>query len=127
MAFDLKKISMVSETAFIHLTDPSGEKLMDGDKKVGVNVYSPATTVARNAQRKWAKHSGKPESDEKDAAKIDYLCAITHSWENIDFEGLSGADLSRKIYGDPTLQSIHQQVERECVMFGNFLPKNTSN
>lgn len=127
MAFDLKKISMVSETAFIHLTDPSGEKLMDGDKKVGVNVYSPATTVARNALRKWAKHAAKPESDEKDAAKIDYLCAITHSWENIDFDGLSGADLSRKIYGDPALQSIHQQVERECGMFGNFLPKNTSN
>ena len=127
MAFNLKKIAMESETAFIHLADSSNEKLMDGDKKVGVNVYSPATTQHRNATRRLAKFAGKPESDEKDDAKIDYLCAITHSWENIDFEGLSGADLSRKIYSDATLQSIHQQIERECVIFGNFLPKSTSN
>ena len=127
MAFNLKKIAMEAETAFIHLTDPSGEKLMDGDKKVGVNVYSPASAQHRNAARRWAKFAGKPESDEKDAAKIDYLCAITHSWENIDFDGLSGADLSRKIYGDATLQSIHQQIESECIKFGNFLPKSTSN
>ena len=127
MAFNLKKIAMDAETAFLHLTDPSGEKLMDGDKKVGVNVYSPASPQHRNAARRWAKFAGKPESDEKDAAKIDYLCAITAGWENIDFDGLSGADLSRNIYGDATLQSIHQQIESECIKFGNFLPKSTSN
>ena len=127
MAFNLKNIAMEAETAFIHLTDPSGEKLMDGDKKVGVNVYSPASTIARTAARRWAKFAGKSESDEKDDAKIDYLCAITQSWENIDFDGLSGADLSRKIYSDATLQSIHQQIESECIKFGNFLAKSTSN
>lgn len=127
MAFNLKDAALEIDVAFIHLTKPDGTPLMTDDgKKVGVNVYSPSTTQARNAWRAWMKYAAKPESQEKDDAKIKYLCAITQSWENIEFDGLSGAELTKKIYSYDKLMPIHQQIYEECTKFKHFLTSSTS-
>ena len=130
MALDLKKIGISTGFAFKQLTDANGEKLVDEDgKPVGVNLFSPASTEYKSAQRKRERaEKGKENDDDaREKARIEYLVAVTHSWVGVEFEGLSGAELSRKIYSEASLMSLHQQIESSVTRFANFLPQATSN
>lgn len=129
MALNLAKIGISTGFSFVQLTDVLGEKLVDEDgKPAGVNLYSPASTEYKSAQRKRERdEKGKEkDADAMEKARVNFLVVVTHSWVGLDFEGLTGSELSWKIYGEPSLVSIHQQVESAVHRFNNFLPSATS-
>ncbi|MBB6578009.1 hypothetical protein HNP33_002077 [Comamonas odontotermitis] len=132
------KSKAVSPTSFLHLKDAQ-ENLMytEPDKKgaeklpVGVNVYGPGskeyqaaqTKVNNRAIQRLQKRGGKFEqtAEEKQKEQVHYLAEITHSFENLDYEGItSGRELALAVYGDTSIGFVADQVAEFVKDWSNF-------
>ncbi len=129
------KSKAVAETSFLHLKDAQDNLMYtEGDKKsdkkpVGVNVYGPGSREYQAAQTKISnravsrlRKSGKFEqtSDEKQKEQAQYLAEITHSFVELDYDGLTGRELALAVYGDRTIGFIADQVAEHVKDWSNF-------
>ena len=135
---DIKSFA-VAQTGRLHLRD-AGDALMyfDGDasKPIAVNVYSPGSKQYAKAQAAQQnrlidklKRKGASEQTAEQMAveKADFLCDCTESFENLDYDGLTGAKLFRAVYSDITIGFIADQVTKFIGDWSNFTKASTMN
>ena len=67
----------------------------------------------------WTSDSRIPEEKQKE--QVQYLAEITHSFENLDYDGLtSGRELALAVYGDATIGFVADQVSEFVKDWSNF-------
>jgi hypothetical protein len=128
---DIRKHA-VPETAVFHLHD-AGEELLYADdertKPMRVHLYSPGSKQFAKAQsdrnnrilhRMKAKGKADLTPEEQTKEKATYLADCTHSWENLDYEGKQGRDLSMAVYSDQTIGFIADQNAQRLGDWKNF-------
>lgn len=129
------KSKAVAETSFLHLKDAQDNLMYtDPDKKgekqpVGVYVFGPGSKEYQAAQTKLnnrafnrLKKNGKFEQspDDKMKEQAQHLSDITHSFVELDYDGLHGRDLALAVYGDRSIGFIADQVAEHVKDWSNF-------
>lgn len=115
-----------TDTAWLEVENKKGDgPLMFNGQPVRIEVRSPGTREAMNAQHKleqastaktFAAMRGKPVKetvDDKIAQNADKLCAITASIENFPIS-------AKELYSNPRLGYISEQVAKYHADWGNF-------
>lgn len=133
---DIRKFA-VEQTGRVHLRDAS-EELMYADAAktlpMAVNVFGPgskqyarATAAQQNRMVDKLKRKGKASSTaEQNAAETaEFLADCTASFENVEYDGLSGRELAVAIYSDTTVGFIADQVAKYLGDWGNFTKPST--
>lgn len=138
MALNIATLA-VAATAAIHLKSADGEPLFDDGKPVRIIVNSPGSKAfgivesrqtARTVKR-MNDNEGKltaATADERRNETAEDLAAITVGFDNFDYQlegattSLSGEELFRAVYADPTLGFITKQVTKFLADWGNFKP-----
>lgn len=122
----------VPETAVFHLHDAGEQPIFENEdpkKPSRVVLYSPgskqfaaAQTARNNRILDRMKRKGKSDltPEEQIKEKAGYLADCTHSWENVDYDGKTGRDLSLAIYGDLDLGFIADQNAQRLGDWKNF-------
>jgi hypothetical protein len=133
---DIRKFA-VSPTARLHLRD-AAEQLMYADsnssKPMAVNLFGPgskeyakADAERSNRMLEMLKNKGKPNQSAADKAEVatDFLVACTESFENLEYDKLTGVDLARAVYSDVTIGFIADQAGSFIGDWGNFTKPST--
>jgi hypothetical protein len=125
---DIRKFA-VAPTARLHLRD-AAEQLMYADgKPMAVNLFGPGSKEYANAQAEQSgrmlemlKNKGKTNqtAQQKMQDAAEFLSACTASFENLEYDNLTGAELSRAVYTDSTIGFIADQVARFIGDWSNF-------
>lgn len=133
---DIRKFA-VEPTSRLHLRDANDELMYADDKKakpIAVNLYGPGSKQHAKAQAAQEnrmidklKRKGKTEqtAEQKAAEKADLLADCTASFENMEYEGLAGADLAKAVYADISIGFIADQVARHIGDWSNFTKAST--
>jgi len=118
---DIKKFA-VQNTGRLHLRDASDELMYTEDgKEIAVNVYSPGSKQYAKAQAAQSnrvmnnlKRKGKIDqsAEQKAADNAEFLSEITHSFENITYDELTGEALYKAVYSDSSIGFISDQVAK---------------
>lgn len=133
---DIRKFA-VEETAVLHLKDANDELMYadgtdgkpDTSKPIRITLYGPgskkfAKVQAANNNKLFTrlKKKGKEDqsADEKAQESADTLTALTHSFENIAYDALSGEALYRAVYLDTSIGFIATQVNAYLNDWANF-------
>ncbi len=118
---DIKKFA-VTPTGRLHLRDASDELMYaddDQSKPIAVNVYGPgskqyakAQAAQQNRMIDKLKRKGKTEqtAEQIAAEKADFLTDCTASFENMEYDALTGEALARAVYSDISIGFIADQV-----------------
>ena len=139
---DIKKYK-VALTGRLLLKGADGETMYaegaDGEpdkkKPMAVNLYSPGSKQYANANNKRQNHqvdllkNKGPTKESTDAARresAEYLAACTESFENVDYDGLTGRDLAIAVYSDIEIGFVADQVAAYLRDWGNFLKPSTT-
>jgi hypothetical protein len=128
---DIRKFA-VEQTGRLHLRDATDELMYTDDAKtqaIAVNLYGPASKQYAKAQAEQnnrivakLKRKGKfdQSADQSAAERVEFLADCTASFENLDYDALTGPDLARAVYGDQTLGFIADQVAKHIGDWANF-------
>lgn len=134
MALNLKSLS-ASNTSSFQLRNGDDELLFDGvdasgkPMPVNVTVYGPGSAEYQRAQAKAnnraierLKKRGKADqtAEEKNKELAVHLADITHSFDNLDYDGLTGRELAIAIYSDSSIGFIADQVNKHAGDWANF-------
>ena len=135
--FDITQLVPTS-TSFLHLKSPIDEEpLFSGsgeDKKpVGITFHAPGSEVyeaadKRNTNRSLARGRKKVDlnADLLRADRIDFLAAITISFDNLSYPpagAATGEALFKAFYGDPKFGWAFAQANSHLQDWANFLEK----
>lgn len=127
----------VSETARLPLRDSADSPMYaENGSEMAVTVYGPGSKQYAAAQTKQSNRlmnrlrSGKkvdqsPEDKLKEQAE--FLADITHSFENVDLDGLTGRALAMAIYTDQSLGFVSDQVAKFTGDWANFSKPSATN
>jgi len=128
---DIRKFA-VEPTARLHLRD-AGDELMyvdaDESKPIAVNLFGPGSKQHARALNEKQNHhvdlikkKGKTKESAEDARKsnAEFLSACTASWENMEYDGLTGDALSVAVYSDISIGFIADQVASYLADWANF-------
>lgn len=133
---NIKKYA-VAATGKLHLRDANDELMYsDGDqsKPVCVNLYGPGSKQYARAQASQnnrmidkLKRKGKAnETAESRAAEAaEFLADCTESFENVEYEELTGDALAKAIYSDITIGFIADQTAKFLGDWANFTVSST--
>lgn len=125
---DIRKFA-VAQTARLHLRDATDEPMMAGELPMMVNVFGPgskqyakATAAQQNRVMDLLKRKGKTDQSAEDKARenAEFLADCTESFENVDYNGLTGRELALAVYGDREIGFIADQVAKHLGDWGNF-------
>lgn len=128
---DIRKFA-VTPIGRLHLRDASDELMYADDAKkkpIAVNLYGPgskqyaaATAAQQNRVIDKLKRKGKADqtADQKIAETAEFLAECTASFENLEYDSMSGADLAKAVYADQTLGFIADQIGKFLGDWGNF-------
>lgn len=114
---DIRRFAL-EQSAAIHLRD-GADNLMYADDKdakpMVINVYGPGTKAyaaaeKRNADRMMENLRRKGKTADAAEMRVDFLVAITKSFENIEYDKLEGDALYRAVYSDTSIRFIADQV-----------------
>lgn len=136
MSLNLKTLAAKATNTF-QLLDGNDEPLFapdaagnpDQSKPVTVTVYGPGTKeyqrVQVNAQNRLVarvkKRGQAPQSAEEQLRdRAEQLADLTVSFENLEYEGLTGRELALAIYSDTSLGFITEQVNKHAADWANF-------
>jgi hypothetical protein len=132
---DIRKFS-VAKTARLHLRDANDALMFTDDKTpIAVVVYGPgskefAAAQARqqNAMVDKLKNKGKTQqsAEQKASESAEFLTACTQSWEGMEYDALTGDDLSMAVYADRSIGFIADQVSKFMSDWANFKPGSTT-
>lgn len=134
MTFNIKKIALV-DSAIITLRDPDTQADLYADdeqtKPLTIEVYGRTSKQYKklveslhrknNAQRKTKEKS----LDEMAEDNAEFLASLTIKVSNFDYDGeeIVGKEMFKKVYLDPSLAWINEQVSEALNDNGNFLQK----
>lgn len=131
--YDISTLAL-KETFVLHLKHPvTNEALLvggDEDKPVTISLYGTASKQYRNAltglqsrqlRRQTKKERGTPEQIREE--QLNLLVACSAGSENLSYQGEAVNDeiAFRKLYSDPTLSWIKDQVDEALGDQSNFL------
>jgi hypothetical protein len=131
---DIRKFA-VEATGQLHLRDANDELMYAGDKPMVVNLYGPgskqyakAQAAQQNRMIDKLKRKGKTEqsAESKAAEAAEFLSDCTASFENVDYDGLTGGELAKAIYSDVTIGFIADQVAKHLGDWSNFTKPSTT-
>ena len=134
----------VESSSWLHLRDSSDELLyetkrgeVDGepadvpdlDRPVRVHLHSPGSKSFSRAQaakqnrmmeklRKKGKISDSAEQQIEESSQ--FLTECTIEWENMSYDQLQGAHMSKAVYSDSSIGFIPEQVSKHLGEWGNF-------
>lgn len=127
----------VSATGRLHLRDAAEELLYTEDgKEVAVNVYGPGSkqyAKAQAAQQNRAvdmlKKKGKTDqtAEQRRQENAEFLADCTESFENLEYDGLTGRALAIAVYSDTTIGFIADQVAKHIGDWANFSKPSATN
>lgn len=127
---DIRKFS-VKPTGRLHLRDASDELMLTDDgKEIAVNVYGPgskqyakAQAAQQNRMVDTLKRKGKSDktAEQKSVENSEFLADCTESFENLEYDGLTGVALATAVYSDISIGFISDQVAKFIGEWGNFL------
>ena len=140
---DIRKFA-VEETAVLHLKDANDELMYadgadgepDTSKPMRIKLYGPgskkyAKVHAANNNKLFTrlKKKGKEDQSAEDKAQesADTLTALTHSFENINYDALAGEALHRAVYLDASIGFIATQVNAHLNDWANFTKASATN
>lgn len=140
---DIRKFA-VEETAVLHLKDANDELMYadgadgepDTSKPMRIKLYGPgskkyAKVHAANNNKLFTrlKKKGKEDQSAEDKAQesADTLTALTHSFENINYDALAGEALHRAVYLDTSIGFIATQVNAHLNDWANFTKASATN
>jgi len=120
----------VKETFTLHLKGADGDLLYDGPEDQGravtVTLYGPGSKAFARAQgaqnRRMVerlKTKGKGNVDVV-ADRAEFLADITERFTHLEYGPLTGRELALKVYSDPAIGFIAEQVNAECGDWANF-------
>ena len=120
----------VSATGRLHLRDAAEELLYTPEgEEVAVNVYGPGSkqyAKAQAAQQNRAvdmlKRKGKTDqtAEQRRRENAEFLADCTESFENLEYDGLTGRELAIAVYSDTTIGFIADQVAKHIGDWANF-------
>jgi len=132
---DIRKFA-VEATGQLHLRDANDELMHADGKPMVVNLYGPgskqyakAQAAQQNRMIDKLKRKGKTEqsAESKAAEAAEFLSDCTASFENVDYDGLTGGELAKVIYSDVTIGFIADQVAKHLGDWSNFTKPSTTN
>lgn len=135
---DIRKFA-VSPTSRLHLRDANDELLFADEEKtrpIAVNLYGPGSKEYARAQAAQSsrmieklKRKGKTEktAEQRAAESAEFLSGCTESWENMEYDQLTGDALSQAVYSDITIGFIADQVAKHISDWSNFTRPSTTN
>ena len=127
---DLQKLN-IPDTIKVHLSFPGSGKLFDNDLPVEIELYSPAANSVIAYQNslqeltlKKAMTNEPVTAKELNQDKIDRLVAFTADVHNLEYNGEKVTkDNVFKIYSDPKLSWINDQLQAKLNSWNSFLAK----
>lgn len=127
----------VSDTGRLHLRDAAEELMYTADgKEVAVNVYGPGSkqyAKAQAAQQNRAvdmlKRKGKTDqtAEQRRQENAEFLADCTESFENVEYDGLTGRALAIAVYSDTSIGFIADQVAKHIGDWANFSKPSATN
>lgn len=134
----------VAQTAVLHLRDANDELMYatgadgqpDIDKPMRAHLYGPGSKRFAAAQTRKnnklidkmkAKGKTRATAEEEAAENAEFLAAVTHSLENVDYDQLTGEALFAAVYADRSLGFIAEQVAKYLGDWANFSKGSASN
>ena len=130
--FDISKLA-VKETAVIELESPDGEPLLNENGEVlSVTVYGPGSKQFQRAQGKrnraileYVRKGGKKMKDEEQRElDAEFLADCTASFNGFVYKDLTGYDMFKAAYLDPSIGFIAEQVNKAIGDWANFTNKS---
>ena len=130
--FDISKLA-VKETAVVELETPDGEPLLDENGKVlSVTVYGPGSKQFQRAQGKrnraildHVRKGGKKMKDEEQRElDAEFLADCTASFNGFVYKDLTGYEMFKAAYLDPSIGFIAEQVNKAIGDWANFTNKS---
>jgi hypothetical protein len=135
---DIKRFA-VQPTSKLHLRDASDNLMYADDAQtlpIAVNLYGPGSKQYAKAQTKQAnnlmdkyKRKGKAEqtAEQRVAENADFLSDLVASWENLEYDQLTGRDLSVAVFSDQSIGFISDQISKFVSEWSNFTQNSTTN
>lgn len=132
---DIKKFA-VSPTSRLELRDANDQIMVEDGKTVAVNLYGPGSKQHAKAQAAQSnrmidklKRKGltSQTAEQQAAEKAEFLTDCTESFENLEYEGLTGDALAKAVYSDITIGFIADQVAKHIGDWANFTKPSTTN
>jgi len=126
--FDISNLAAKS-TATIDLESPDGEPLLNQDgEPLSVTVYGPgskqyqkASGVKNRAILEYVrKPSKKMKEDEQRELDAEFLAACTVSFNGFGYKDLTGVEMFKAAYMDPSIGFISEQVNKAIGDWSNF-------
>ena len=128
---DIKKFA-VEPTGRLHLRDAADELMFADDKQskpIAVNLYGPGSKQYAKAQAAQSnrmldklKRKGKTEqtAEQRAAESAEFLADCTASFENLEYDALTGTALAVAVYSDQSIGFIADQVAKFIGDWSNF-------
>jgi len=128
MTFDISSLA-VKDTTTITLESVDGEALTNSDgDELSVTIYGPGSKQYQKAQgvrnrailehvRKGGKKMRDDDQRELDA---DFLASCTVSFNGFGYKDLTGVEMFRQAYLDPSIGFIAEQVNKAINDWANF-------
>jgi len=126
--FDISKLA-VSPTSTIELEDAEGDNLLnDNGEPISITVYGPGSRQYLKAQAarnrgilEYVRKGGKKmKDDDQREMDAEFLAACTVSFNGFSYKGLTGCDLFKSVYLDPSIGFIAEQVNKAIGDWANF-------
>ena len=133
---DIKKFA-VTPTARLELRDASDELMTNEQGQVlAVNLYGPGSKQYAKAQAAQnnrivdkLKRKGKADQTAEQIAseKAEFLADCTESFENLEYDSLTGRALFMAVYSDITIGFVADQAAKHIGDWANFTQKSQPN
>ena len=126
--FDISNLA-VNSTAIIDLESPDGELLTNAEgEQLSVTVYGPgskqfqkASGVRNRAILDYVRKGGKKmKEDEQRELDAEFLAACTVSFNNFGYKELTGNEMFKAAYLDPSIGFIADQINKAIGDWANF-------
>jgi hypothetical protein len=139
MSFNIKNRALF-DTTVLHLVDPDTGNDMYADEKetqpLTIELYGRSSKQYRNwlasatrkAEKEKLANKGKEKSktpDESIEDSAEFLAAVSIKATNFDYEGVAidSKEMFKKLYADPSLMWVGEQVVEKLGDMSAFLPK----
>lgn len=128
MSFDISKLA-VAATSIVDLEDPSGEPLVnDEGEQISITVYGPgskqyqkASGIRNRGILEYVRKGGKKmKDDEQRELDAEFLAACTVSFNNFTYKDLTGVEMFKAAYLDPSIGFIAEQINKAIGDWSNF-------
>lgn len=126
---DIRKYA-VEPTSKLHLRDANDELMFtDEGKPVAVNLYGPGSKQYARAQAAQnnrlldkLKRKGKSDqtAEQRAAESSEFLADCTESFENLEYDNLTGRELFMAVYADVSIGFVADQVAKYISDWSNF-------